>query len=291
MTKRSMIRIDEDLCTGCGECIPGCPEGALQIVDGKAKLVSEVLCDGLGACLGDCPEGALTVEEREAPAYDEAEVVRGIIPRGHDVLRAHLAHLKEHEQWDDLRVAREVLRAEGIDPHAGGPAPLAAAAPEPCGCPGARAFAFDDPPAAPAADAVPVAVSEAGERPSLLSHWPIQLHLISPAAPYFKGRDLLLSADCVAYSLGGFHQRFLDGRAVAIACPKLDQGQDVYLQKLIALIDEARVNTLTVLTMEVPCCSGLLRMAQTAAQRASRKVPVRAVNVGIKGDILSDEWV
>jgi hypothetical protein len=130
-----------------------------------------------------------------------------------------------------------------------------------------------------------------GTRPSELRQWPIQLHLVSPHAPYFAGADVLLAADCVAFSVGDFHRDHLKGNALAVACPKLDQGQEAYLSKLVALIDEARINTLTVMVMEVPCCGGLLGLAQAAVGRASRKIPVKRKVVGIRGEVLGEEWV
>lgn len=289
--KRSIIKIDQELCTGCGDCIVNCPEGALQLIDGKARLVSEIHCDGLGACIGHCPEGAITVEEREAERYDERKVIEAILPQGHDLVRAHLRHLSAHEQWDDLRVAQAVLREKGVklDEPTKAPAAQPPAAPHHHAggsCPGARAFAFG----APGAKA-PKVESGAQNWQSRLSHWPIQLHLLSPDAPYLEGRDLLLSADCVAHSVAGFHERFLEGRALAIACPKLDQGQEIYLDKLVAMIDRARIKTITVMTMEVPCCGGLVRLVNEAASRASRKVEIRAIQVGIRGDLLSDERI
>jgi hypothetical protein len=154
---------------------------------------------------------------------------------------------------------------------------------EPCGCPGARARTINK----------PETENETSDRPqpSQLRQWPIQLHLVAPTAAYFRGADVLLSADCVAYSLGDFHSKWLKGRSIAIACPKLDEGKDVYLEKLIALIDKAAINTLTVMTMEVPCCGGLLRLAQEAVLKASRKIPIKSVVVGIEGAILSEQWV
>jgi len=247
--KRPVVIIDEDLCNGCGECIPNCAEGALQIVNGKAKLVAEVLCDGLGACLGHCPVDAIRVEEREAAPFDEKAV------------EAHLA-------------AQSPTQDHGYG-HGHGHGPGG-------GCPGARALSFEAPaPAAPSAD----------EQPSRLTHWPVQLHLISPTAPYFHGRDVVLAADCVAFTLGSFHEQWLKGRSLAIACPKLDDGLDIYLDKLVALIDEARINTLVVMTMEVPCCGGLLRLAREAATRATRTVPLRHVQVSVRGEILHDNWL
>jgi NAD-dependent dihydropyrimidine dehydrogenase PreA subunit len=254
--KRSIITIDEAKCTGCGECIPGCPEGALQIIDGKARLVSDLMCDGLGACLGTCPEGAITVEEREAEPYDERAVMAGIVKQGPNTIRAHLAHLKDHGQTQYLNEALALLRERGID--------------------------------------VPAMEQRAPSAPagrSELTHWPVQLHLIAPGAPHFHGSDLVLAADCVAYALGDFHAGYLKGKTLAIACPKLDQGQEIYLDKLKALIDDAKINTLTVMIMQVPCCRGLLELARGAAAQASRKVPVKCIVVSPRGEILSEEWV
>ncbi len=221
--KRSIITIDEAKCTGCGLCIPGCPEGAIQIIDGKARLVSDLMCDGLGACLGTCPEDAITIGEREASPYDEQ------------------AHLRE------------------------------------CG----------------------IAVPKAGERVpaaaatgrSELTHWPVQMHLIAPGAPHFQGSDLVLAADCVGYALGDFHEGYLKGKTLAIACPKLDEGQEIYLDKLKALIDDAKINTLTVMIMQVPCCRGLLALAREAAAQASRKMSVKCIVVSPRGEIVTEEWV
>jgi ferredoxin len=274
---RKIIEIDEEKCDGCALCIPGCPEGALQIIDGKAKLVNDVYCDGLGACLGDCPQGAITVIEREAESYDEGQVIQNIMQQGEDVVQAHLEHLQEHGEEDLLREAKEVLAKSG-SPKSG----LEMAAPKPSGCPGSKSMTFDKPVSS---------TQSAGDTPSALTHWPIQMHLISPMAPQYAGSDLVLAADCVAFSLGGFHQKYLQGKTLAIACPKLDSSQDIYLEKLIHLINDAKINTLTVFIMQVPCCSGLLQMAQQALAQSSRKVPLKAVVVGIQGDILQKDWV
>lgn len=153
---------------------------------------------------------------------------------------------------------------------------------EPCGCPGAKMMDLRE---ETAADAAP-----AGKAPSMLRQWPVQLHLISPMAPYFQKADLVVAADCTAFAYGNFHAEFLKGRAAVIACPKLDDGQEVYVEKIQALIEDAKINTLTVLTMEVPCCGGLLAMVQQAAQNAKRKVPVKSIVVGIGGTIKSEEW-
>lgn len=275
--KRKIIHIDEELCDGCGRCIPNCPEGALQIIDGKARLISDLFCDGLGACIGHCPEGAITVEEREAEPYEEKKVMENIIRQGPNTIAAHLDHLKSHGETDLYQQAVTVLREKGLD------VPVESKS-EPCqgGCPGSRAMNF----AAPEEK-----TQDAASRPSALSHWPVQMHLISPRSPHFEGSDLVLAADCTAFTLGDFHKDFLKGKTLAIACPKLDSGTEIYLEKLKALIDEAKINTLTVMTMEVPCCSGLLQLARKALAGTSRKVPLKHVLVGIQGTILKEEWV
>lgn len=274
--KRKIIHIDPDTCNGCGLCMPNCPEGAIQMIDGKARLVSDLLCDGLGACLGHCPEGAITITEREAEPYDEAHVMAQIIPQGENTIRAHLNHLKEHGEVDYYRQALQVLSAKHIA------IKEETTMPHPSGCPGSRQMTLTQ----------EVKLGESlGQRPSQLSHWPIQLHLISPGASHFRGSDLLLAADCTAFSLGDFHKDYLAGRTLIIACPKLDEGQEVYLEKIKALIDQAQINTLTVLIMQVPCCGGLLRLAQTAAGQCTRKVPIKVIVVGLKGEILREEWL
>jgi len=260
MSLRKIIEIDEELCDGCGECVPSCAEGALQIIDGKARLVSDVLCDGLGACLGECPTGALQVIERDAPEFDEAAV--------------------------DMHLGGPAPERSHNVPAARQPAPMAAyAASGGHGCPGSAVRVF------PLIDKTPMAAppsfSGAGNG-SKLRQWPVQLHLVPPTAPFFQSRDVLLAADCVPVAVADFHQSFLDGRGLAIACPKLDQHQDIYVAKLAAMIDEAGIRSLTVAIMEVPCCGGLLQMAVRAQESATRKVPIRLVKVGIRGDIISD---
>jgi len=236
--QREIIKIDEEKCTGCGECVPNCHEGALQVIDGKVRLVSELMCDGLGACLGYCPEGAITIEKRDAQPFDEVAVMSK----------------KEH-------VNMHLDKGEG--------------------CPGSRERVI-----APA----PI-TAMATNTPSQLTHWPVQMHLINPNSPVYRDADLLLAADCVAFSLGSFHQAFLKNRSLAIACPKLDHGTETYIDKLVAMIDTAKVNTITVMMMEVPCCGGLLQMVRSALASATRKVPVKAVIVSIDGKILRDEWI
>jgi ferredoxin len=281
--KREIVLIDEEKCDGCGLCIPGCPEGALQVIDGKARLVSDLLCDGLGACVGECPQGAITVEEREAEPYDERKAIALIARQGANTVRAHLKHLKDHGQDEYHAQAVAWLEENGVEipkdgdghghghDHGGG------------GCPGARAMAFQREDSA--------AAQLQGSLPSQLTHWPVQMHLLNPASPHFRGSNFLLAADCVAFALGGFHGGYLKGRTLGIACPKLDSGQEAYLEKLKALIETAQIDTLTVMIMQVPCCRGLLALAQQAVAQSSRKVPVKAVVVGLQGEILQEGWV
>ena len=276
--KREIIRIDEDKCNGCGLCIPNCPEGALQIVGGKARLVGDLLCDGLGACLGHCPEGAILVEEREAEAYDERTVIANVAAQGKDAIEAHLRHLMDHGQGAYLQQAVGYLQGKGITVDLHTEKPLSTfAAPRSGGCPGSQSTTF--------ASINPPAEAE-GVRASMLTHWPIQLHLVNPMAPHFLGSDLLLAADCVAYTMGDFHKDHLKGKTLAIGCPKLDDGQEAYLAKLITLIDSAEIQSLTVMIMQVPCCSGLFQLAKRAVAQSSRKIPIRYQVVGIRGEIV-----
>jgi ferredoxin len=289
---REIIQIDEEKCTGCGLCIPACPEGALQIIDGKARLVSDLMCDGLGACIGECPEGAIAIEKREAEPYNEKKVIREIIRHGENTVTAHLKHLLDHnemgyfeeavEQLDSMaetlpfdldRVLDKVYEAD-LDSNAcaGG------------GCPGSamKVFNID----MEKLEEETVVATAALEVRSELRQWPVQMHLVNPHAPYFRNADVLLAADCVAFSLGNFHQKYLKGHGLAIACPKLDQGKEVYVQKLTAMIDEAQIRSLHVMVMEVPCCSGLMHIAELAVNAAHRKIPIKKTVVGIQGQIL-----
>jgi NAD-dependent dihydropyrimidine dehydrogenase PreA subunit len=275
--KRKIISIDQEKCTGCGICVPDCPEGALQVIDGKARLVGDLLCDGLGACLKSCPEDAISVEEREAEPYDEIKVLENIIPQGRNVLIAHLKHLRDHDQVEFLKRALSHLRAREIQVDL--PSGNGTVRPASHQCPGSQTLAFPTP-----------QMREEGteKRPSRLSHWPIQLHLISPSAPHYRNSDLLIAADCVAYSHADFHRDFLKGRTLAIACPKLDVQQEIYLEKLTSLIDQAGLRSIKVMIMQVPCCRGLLRLVVEAAGRAKHSVPVSCVTVGIHGEILAE---
>ncbi len=291
---REIVNIDEEKCNGCGLCVPNCHEGALQIIDGKARLISELMCDGLGACLGHCPEGAITIEKREAEEYDEALVIQQMVKNGKNVVFAHLKHLQDHGETGYLQQATGWLKANremlpfSIKEvhellHGETPKPMQQGAA--CGCAGSAPVAFNVPEGLRIDDKDGVQASE-------LTQWPVQMHLINPAASYFQGSDLVVAADCTAFAFGGFHQKFLrGGKKLVIACPKLDQGKNIYIEKLIQLIDQAKVNTITTLVMEVPCCGGLSQMVRMASQSASRRVPVKEIVIGIRGNILSEEWL
>ncbi len=283
MERRKLITIDEEKCNGCGLCIPNCPEGALKIENGKARLVSEIVCDGLGACLGHCPEDAIRIEEREAESYDEKAVISHLLIQGRPALEAHLEHLQEHGETELLRQATEYLQSRDLRNNRT-TAKQEESSHVYAGCPGSRSASFKT-------EIKDSHGSDPGKLVSQLTHWPIQLHLIQPLAPHFHGSDLLLAADCVAHAYADFHRDFLRGKTLVIACPKLDDGQDIYLRKLIELIDQAEVQSITVAVMEVPCCSGLLRLAQTAAQKATRKIPIECSVIGIRGRILEMETI
>ena len=259
MSKRKIIEIDRALCNGCGECTTACAEGALELdAEGKAVLVRELYCDGMGACLDVCPTGALRIIERESESYDA---------------QAAYGHVLKTKGKD---AAAKVHGVGAAHNNAGGPTP------------GPRKFS-----ACPgsAACEIPVAAEgrAANERnvsaTSQLSQWPIQLHLVSPFAPYFQNADLLVAADCTAFALGGFHQDLLKGKKLAIACPKLDETEG-YVEKLAEIIRQNNLKSLTVAVMTVPCCAGLFRLVQRAVETAGVDVPLRRVVVGIEGQVV-----
>jgi NAD-dependent dihydropyrimidine dehydrogenase PreA subunit len=235
-TMRKIVRIDEDKCNGCGACAHACAEGALQIIDGKARLISEQYCDGLGACLGECPQGAIIIEERAADEFDE-------------MATAH--HLEEKQT----------------------------SAPLPCGCPSAQVTQFGNNPVKEDTH------KEIMHHESALRHWPMQLTLVPPTAPFLQGADVLLTADCVPFSYAGFHRDLLPGHALLIACPKLDDFP-AHLKKLTDILRQAKVKSLTVVHMEVPCCSGLVHMARQAIQASGQNIPLREITVSIRGELI-----
>lgn len=251
MAVRQIIEIDEELCDGCGDCISACAEGAIQLVDGKAKLVSDTYCDGLGACLGDCHVGAIKIIEREAGGFDEEAVAIHLAKIGHENEVAPINR--------PLNIVNQSMTVGGG------------------GCPGSRAQTLQPAPVV-AQGEIPVSASQ-------LRHWPIQLHLVPPTAPFFQGADVLLAADCVPFAVADFHQRYLADHSLAIACPKLDHNQEIYLEKLVAMIDTAQIESIHVMVMEVPCCSGLMRLVDQARKQASRQVSIRCTVIGTDGGV------
>lgn len=306
--KRKIISIDEKKCTGCGQCIPDCPEGALQIIEGKARLVSDLFCDGLGACMGTCPEGAISVIEREAEAYDENAVMATIVPQGAAVIKAHLEHLISHGQKALYNAAIEYLirntiaipdhnttafpqtPARNEKPAPKRPVPGNAAGTCPSGpeahhpfaaCPGTAARSI------PRGDG-------SGRKPhqpmggltsSELRQWPVQLKLLNSQAPYFDNADLLIAADCVPFAYAGFHAEFLKGRIVIIFCPKLDSDIEGYVTKLAEIFSSHPIKSIWVVHMEVPCCSGVRYVVDKALEQSGKKIPVTDKTITIEGEV------
>lgn len=266
MATREIIRIDEELCDGCGLCVPACAEGALKIIEGKARLVSEIYCDGLGACLGECPQGAISMEKREAADFDEAAV------------EEHLAQLEK----TGTEVATKTFH----------PGPESVKNPDlACGCPGSamRTFSAGGDGGTVKARRVLSESEGPGESGfvrqsvrSALGHWPVQLRLVPAGAPFLRQADILICADCVPFTVPDFHSRYLNGRSVVVGCPKLDN-LDVYREKLYQIFSTANPRSITVLRMEVPCCGGISHAAVEARDRANLDLPVRIETLGIRG--------
>ena len=238
--KRRIIEIDQDKCNGCGACAAACHEGAIAMVDGKAKLMRDDYCDGLGDCLPACPTGAITFVEREAAAYDEKAVMD-----------------------NKRRKMQEKMKKEGMT--------------LPCGCPGSRSRKIEH---AESAD-TPVPSARSVSR---LSQWPVQIKLVPTNAPYFDGAKLLIAADCTAYAYAAFHEDFIKGHITLVGCPKLD-GAD-YSEKLVEIIRDNDIKSVTVVRMEVPCCGGLEHAAKTALQKSGKFIPWQVVTVSTDGRIL-----
>jgi Pyruvate/2-oxoacid:ferredoxin oxidoreductase delta subunit len=246
---RKIIQIDEEKCDGCGNCVIGCAEGALAVVDGKAKVISDNLCDGLGACIGECPQDALEIIEREADAFDEAAV------------EAHLEAQKEAEA---------------------GPRQQNTA----CGCPSAQIQTFNS--GCPSARIKELPPS--GDQPSALSHWPVQIRLIPPHAPFLKGADLLVLADCVPVAFPRLHEKLLKGKVVMIGCPKFDDA-DAYIEKFTQIFKTSGIKSVTTAIMEVPCCAGLPWMVEKGLAAAKVQIPCRQVVVSTRGEIIEKRQV
>lgn len=270
--KRDIIRINEEQCTGCGSCVSGCPEGALQLIDGKARIVNDLFCDGLGACRGDCPEGAIEIEAREAEPYDEYKVMENIAKAGPNVIRAHLRHLQEHGQGDLLHEALDFLKEKNIEiPEYEEGEPLA------CGCPGSMTLDLRS------------SGSKTHERVTLISelgNWPIQLQLLNPNAPYLKKANLLLAADCAPFAYANFHQRFLKDTVLIIFCPKLDNTIDDYIDKLSQIFQKQDIKSISIVHMEVPCCSGIEVIVQRAMEKARKNITIKDYTISISGELI-----
>ncbi len=250
-TIRKIIEIDEELCTGCGECVPDCAEGSLQIIDGKAKLVGDNLCDGLGACLGSCPTGALKIIEREADAFDEQAV------------QEFLANLEKQKQKKQQTNPGQLTGS---------------------GCPSAILTSLQ--PQTPCQNAnIPISSRQGS---SALSHWPVQIRLIPPTAPFLENCDLLIAADCTAVAYAGSIQEdFIKGRAVMMGCPKFDN-QQLYIDRFTEIFATRKLNSVTILIMEVPCCSSMLQIVRKAYSDAKATVPIRQVVVANQGNIVDE---
>ncbi len=277
MAKRKIIEIDERKCNGCGSCIPNCPEGAIQIINNKARLVSDLCCDGLGACLGHCPQGAITIIEREAHAYDERKVMASIVRQGKDVIAAHLQHLRDHAQQEYLAQAEQYLKEQGIDLPSPAKACASSGAQGQGGCPGARMMRFERPAAA--------AQPASGATPSQLAQWPVQLMLVPAHAPYLNDADILIAADCVPFAYADFHRDLLQGKAVLVGCPKLDDTA-VYREKLVQIFTANDVRSVTYAHMEVPCCFGLTGIIQEAIRESGKEIPFHDITISIQGERL-----
>ncbi len=274
--KRQIIHIDEEKCNGCGDCVTACAEGALQIVNGKAKLIRENFCDGFGDCIGECPTGALTIEERDASDFDEEATRRHVLQTGgkEALDRMDRAAAQHAAKTETSRPSPPVTtRPSGGDNNPGGG-----------GCPGTRmrmATATDDAPAA-----TPVGRDGVGQAiPSELRQWPVQIHLVQPGAPFFKNRDLVLLSTCAPVASADIHWRFLRGRGVAVGCPKLDRTEP-YVEKLGAILSDPSIPSVIVVRMSVPCCGGLTAIARQAVQHSGRSdLELREVIVDVDGTI------
>jgi len=275
--KRKIIKIDEKICNGCGECIPNCPEGALQIIDGKARLISDLFCDGLGACIGECPIGAISVEEREAEPYNEAKVMVNVVNGGPNVIKAHLKHLKDHNETEFYNQAVEYLKENDIE------IPEIKEKTIPFACPGMKLV--DNRKKIPRPPLEKGDLDNNEERSSELRQWPTQLHLLNPQASYFQDADLLVAADCVPFTLNGFHETYLRGKTLLHFCPKLDNSYEEYVNKLVQIFTLNNIKSITLLRMEVPCCGGTVATVNAALEKAGKNIAINDIIISLDGKI------
>ncbi len=271
--KRKIIKIDEQKCNGCGVCIPDCPEGALQIIDGKARLVSDLFCDGLGACIKTCPQGAMTTEEREAEPYDEFKVMENVVKGGQNVIKAHLKHLKDHNETVFYSQAIDYLKKNNFE------IPEIEEEKLPCGCPGTMQKDLSK------ERKTNLEIKPANIQ-SELNNWPIQLKLINSNAPYLKNADLVIAADCTAFAYPNFHNKFLKGKILIMLCPKLDNNLDNYIEKLSTILEYQDINSITLVHMEVPCCGGTETIIKEAMIKSGKNVIVKDYTVSINGELI-----
>ncbi|MBR9677549.1 4Fe-4S binding protein [Candidatus Woesearchaeota archaeon] len=274
MVKRSIIEINEEKCDGCGLCIPNCPEGALQIIDGKARLISDLFCDGLGACIGHCPKNAIKVIEREAEPYNELKVMANIVKHGENTIKAHLEHLAEHGETEFLNQAVEYLKSNNMAV----PNYKKACDDLACGCPGSMVQTIQK------KDSDKKETSSSVQS-STLSQWPIQLSLLPPQAPFFNNSNLVIMADCVGFANPNLHNELLKDNSIAIGCPKLDDITE-YQEKIKSIIELNDLKSISVAIMQVPCCSGLYTIVEQALNDSGKKIPLKRIVIGIDGTTL-----
>lgn len=277
MTTRKVIKINEEQCNGCGLCIPNCPEGALQIIDGKVRLISDLFCDGLGACIGHCPEGAIAIEEREAEPYDERKVMENIVKQGENVIKAHLQHLKEHNEHEFLKQAHEFLKEKHIHMPQFEPA-FAHHAMHGGGCPGSQVRELKVKPTKSSS-------SSSRHAESQLLNWPVQIMLVPPFAPFLKNADVLIAADCVPFAYADFHEDMLKDKVLLIGCPKLDDAE-FYEKKITSILKDNTIKSVTCVHMEVPCCFGLKNIVESAVKASGKNIPLHEMTISIKGEKL-----
>jgi ferredoxin len=283
--KRQIINIDQELCDGCGNCIPNCKEGALQVIDGKARLISDLFCDGLGACIGHCPNGAITIEEREAEPYNERLVLEQIAKEPEAVLKAHLQHLVDHKAHEYYTEAKNYLKEHSmnnpLDTQNSKPANNTQI-PEACGCQGSmivdRRNGNHEHHETKTID---------HRNRSQLKQWPVQLHLVRPEAPYFKEAELVIMSTCGPIASANVHEDYIRGRALVVACPKLDRTEP-YVEKLAQIFSYNNTPKAIVVIMEVPCCKGLVKMVREAAAAAGMDNMIIEEHVlSLDGNLLS----
>ncbi len=318
MSVRKIIEIDEDLCNGCANCIPNCPEGALQVIDGKARLISDLFCDGLGACIGECPIDAIRVVEREAEPYNETVVMANIVKAGTNTIIAHLKHLKDHGETKLYDEAIDYLKNNNIDN------PLEIVKEEriktgeqnkmeteeklPCGCPGSRVMDLRDEdkcegtvttidtntalktgttaPKDAKSEKIEQLLKELTIKESKLRQWPVQITLVPSTAPYLNDSDLLIAADCVPFAYPNFHEDMLEGKILLVGCPKLDDSES-YLKKFTDIFKQNDIKSVTVAHMEVPCCFGMMNVVKQAVGLSGKNIPIKDINISIRGKVIS----